>query len=213
LVLPYAPIPINVIDELDALEDVGAEIIYFSEGNNDWPVLVKKTRPDTPFLNEVFRQLIIEIFGDEEAPLPSDYFRSISERNPNIIIAKAALDTCDQVAEYRRCFLRTAADALIELVDNNGQVGPMDAFFRNLGLEHAQTGGINTTLTVFRDGKRIHQKTTNTHLKKGDKTTLQAAARIYYQEFFIEQQCYVAILYAGPHPDDDINCEHELLSH
>lgn len=212
LVLPYAPIPEDLENELDVLEDFGAKIVSFEEGNNDWPVLAKKTRPDTSFLNNVFHQLMEEIFGDDEK-LPSDYFRSISERNPNIIIAKGALDTCDQVAEYRRVFFSAAADALIEMVGKNGKVGQIDAFFKNLGLIHAQSGGISTTLTVFRDGKRVHQRTTNTHLKKGDNTTPQAAARIYYQEFLLDQQCYVAILYAGPHPDEDISCEYDLSLH
>lgn len=212
VVLPYALIPTDVDNELEALEELGAEIVYVSEGDDGWPVLAKKARPDTRFFNEVFNQLMVVVFGNDEE-LPSDYFRSISEINPHIIIAKNALETCDQVAEHRRDFFRIAADALIKMVDKNGEVGPIDAFFRDLRLEHAQTGGISTTLTVIRDGKQVHHRTTHTHLKQGDNTTPQAAARIYYQGFHWEQQYYVAILYAGPHPEDNISYVYELSPH
>lgn len=212
VVLPYAPIPRDVEDELYALDELGAEIVYVKTGNDDWPTIAKNERPDTPFFNKVYYLLLAEIFITDEL-LPSDYFRSMAERNQNLIIAKDALDTCDQVAEHRHDFLRKAADAFFGLVDKNGNVGQRDAFFQSFGLEHAQTGGISTTLTISRDGKTIHHKTANTHLKQGDKTTRQAAARIYYHEFLVDKQYYVAILYAGPHPDDNISYEHELATH
>lgn len=209
IVLPYAPIPITVDDELTILEELGGEIVYVSQGVNDWPILAKKSRPNTQFLNQVFRQIIIEIFNEENEK-PSDYIRNIAEKNPNIIIIKGALDTCDQVAKHRHEFLKKSVDALCKFVEENGQVGRIDAFLRGLGLEHAQTGGISTKLTVLKNGKLVHQKTTNTHLKQGDRTTPQAAARIYYQEFYLDNQCYVAVIYVGPHPENDITRVHEL---
>jgi len=211
VVLPYAPIPVDVDGELLVLEEFGAEIVYISEGQDGWPVLAKKTRPDTRFLNEVFQQLMLEILGEEDV-LPSDYFRSVAEKNPNFLIIKGALDTCDQVAEHRREFLKMAADALSKFIDKGGRVGRIDAFFGTMGLDHAQTGGINTTLSVFKEGRRIYHKSSNTHLKQGDNTTPQAAARIYYHEFSLEERCYVAVLYAGPHPETDICRQHELIS-
>lgn len=211
VVLPYAPIPINVDGELQVLEELGAVIVCVSEGQDGWPVLAKKARPDTKFLNAIFQQLMQEII-DEEDVLPSDYFYSVADKNPNFLIVKDALDSCDQVAEHRREFLKIGADALSKFVDMGGHVGRVDAFFRAMGLDHAQTGGINTTLSVFKEGRRIYHETSNTHLKQGDKTTPQAAARIYYHKFSLEERCYVAVLYAGPHPETDICRQHELIS-
>lgn len=214
LILPYAPLPDALRQELLILEDIGAEVVFAVAGNDGWPApLPKRARPDTTFLNAIFKQVSREVFGedDEHDPKqPSTYFQAIAEKNPGIIITRGSLDTCDQVAAHRYAFLRLAADAFADFVTKKGQVGRIDAFFRSLGLDHAQSGGVNATLTVLKDGSRVYQRTTNTHLKQGDHTTPQAAARIYFHEFFMDEECFVAILYAGPHPENDITRYHEF---
>lgn len=203
IVLPYAPVPDDLDRELEALSSLEAEVVYVSAGDDGWPMPAKRQRPDDAFFQSVCRRLLKEIIGDDDEN-PSSYFRAAAEDTPNLIVAKNALHTCDQVAPHREDFLRKGADALAEMAERNGQVGPVEEFFRGHGLDHAQSGGISTTLEVVKDGKTIHKKTANTHLKQGDKTTPQAAARIYYQDFVLEGQCYVAVLYAGIHPDADV---------
>lgn len=209
VVLPYAPIPDEVRAELDVLESMGAEVVQAAPGEDDWPPLAKRGKPDTRFFNDLFRRLRDEIFeADEE--MPSDYFRAASERNSKIIIAKGALDSCNDVPQHRHAFMKLAADTFVIIADRNGQVGRMDAFFRESGLDHAQSGGISTTLRVCKDGRCIHNATSNMHLKQGDNTTPQAAARIYYQHFLGSGLCYIVVFYAGPHPDCDLSLVAEI---
>jgi len=77
-------------------------------------------------------------------------------------------------------------------------------FFREKGLEHGQTGGISVTFEVLLGTKSVHNENTKTHLKQGDKTSPEGAARLCYQVFTHERCTYVAILYAGPHPERDL---------
>lgn len=210
LVIPYITVPPELEQELAILEDLGGEVVRPVAGQNNWPQLKKRQKPDDRFFNDLFCCIIEELICDDDEP-PSNYFRSIAERQPRFIIARGALDNCDEVAEIRREFLRDAADAFLKFVDENGRVGRIDGFFRSLGLEHAQSGGITTTLTVIKGGQKVHFEKANAHLKQGDGTTLQGAARIYYQHFSADELCYIVLFYAGPHPVRDISVQCELV--
>ncbi|MFA6183466.1 hypothetical protein, partial [Acidithiobacillus sp.] len=130
-----------------------------------------------------------------------------AEDNARLLIATGALDSCDAVPRYRWLFLTKAADAFALLLQKNGAVGGrLGGFFKNQGVIHAQSGGVNATLQVYKDGRLVYENTSNTHLKQGDCTTADAAVRIYYQHFSFQEELYVAILHAGPHPDRDITC-------
>lgn len=202
IVLPYAAVPLKLDDELEVIEQAGGLVVRPAQGQDGW-VKLEQRRPGDAFLNGLFRRLISELF--EEFPcLPTEYFRTVSENSTQVLIADGALDSCDLVAPHRRKFLRDVADAFAELVAHNGSGGRVDAFFKKWGLDHAQTGGINATLKLHKDGKCFYNETSNTHLKQGDKTTPEAAARVYYQSFVHETLCYVAVLYAGPHPNSDV---------
>lgn len=206
IVLPYAPITSEIQNELLVLDDLGAEVAFISAGEDGWPTLAKKARPDSRFLDDLFHALVAEIFGVEEELL-SEFFVSLAARDARILIAKGALDSCDQVADHRIDFFKSAAEAFNVLLEKNGHVGRLDAFFREKGIEHAQSGGITTTLKVSKNGAVLYSRSSNMHLKQGDATTPQSAARLYFHQFFIEEVCHIAILYAGPHPDSDISRE------
>lgn len=208
VVLPYAPIPKDLEVELDLVDTIGGTTVRPIQGQDGW--LKNKTkRPDTAALNSICERLFKEIFPTQE-DLPSECFRAASEVSPQLIFAEDVFKVCDQVAIHRYAFMKKAADAFSEMVARNGHVGPIDTFFATLGLEHAQTGGIQTTLEVNKGASSIYHKTSSVHLKQGDKTTLQAAARIYYHSFLHETRCYVVVLYAGPHPDTNSSLTLEL---
>lgn len=209
VVLPYAPTTSQIENELVVLEELGAEVVRISAGEDGWPTLAKKSRPDSKFFDDLFHALVAEIFGAEEELL-SEFFESLAARDARILIAKGALDSCDQVADHRIDFFKSAAEAFNTLLERNGHVGRLDAFFRERGIEHAQSGGITTTLKVSKDGAVLYSKSSNMHLKQGDATTPQSAARLYFHQLFIEDVCHIAILYAGPHPDSDISREFVL---
>lgn len=204
IALPYAPIPDVVRDELEVLEDCGGEVVWVQEGEDGWPKLECEI-PDKAFLSSVSSRIIQEFtLVDECDELPSVSLRRISEENGRILIASDVYDVCDQVSAHRREFFRKAVSALNEIIQKNGQVGRIDKFFSDVGLDYAQTGGISTKLEVYRDGRCVYSEKSHIHLKQGDKTTPQAAARIYYHGFFLDDKYYIAILYAGPHPDADV---------
>lgn len=208
IVLPYAPIPNDLNIELGAIEDIGGTTIRTIQGENGWEK-IKTRKPDTTFLNAVYQRLLQELIPVQDM-LPSDHFRAASVANPRLVFTENIFEVCDQVAIHRQNFMKNAADAFTEIVKKNGQVGRVDTFFNHFGLEHAQTGGIQTSLKIKKRGGCIYDKTSTIHLKQGDKTTPQAAARIYYHAFLHEELYYIVVLYAGPHPDADISLTLEL---
>lgn len=203
IVLPYAKLPDELEAELDALEELGGSVDQIRYGAHGWKKL-EKPRPDEAFLNHVFQQLTDLLFPGDDDP-PSEYFQNLAARCSQIILPVGVLATCDAVAAHRYKFMRGVADALERYVLNGGAGGRIDAFFGELGLDHAQTGGINATLEIYRNGECIRKQTCNTHLKQGDHTTPSAAARVYYQAFTLDGRLYVAVLYAGPHPEADVS--------
>lgn len=205
VVFPYAPIPNELEDELKALTAVGGTVIRGNNGHDGWPALPPKQRPDTEVINAAYKRLWFGLPAVAPAaePTPSEYFRQVADANPQILFAQGVFATCDHVAPHRHDFLKRAVDALVDLVAD-GSGGRIDAFFREKGLDHAQTGGISTTLEVLSGTQTVYHETTHTHLKQGDKTTPEGAARLYYQVFSHHERVYVAILYAGPHPDRNV---------
>lgn len=211
VVFPYAPIPADLEAELETVAEMGGVVIRASNGQDGWPALGKKQKPDTAIINTAYTRLwnALPATEEDETPCPSEYFRLVAEANPQIIFATGVFATCDTVADHRYDFLRSAVDALVEFA-MDGAGGRIDAFFRARGLDHAQTGGITTTLEVYAGAETIHNDSSNMHLKQGDKTTPQGAARLYYQVFTHRELTYVVVLYAGPHPDRDIRWTHTL---
>lgn len=202
LLLPYARIPADVMDEIETTEQLGGKVLKIVAGKDGWPVPAS-SRLIQPFLEQLIIRLDRELFP-QRIVLPSDYFREMSQAHQGLIIPDGALDACDQVAQHRRAFFRKAADAFVEIIKNNGQVGPIDEFFERKGLEYAHTGGITATLDVYDEGTRVISESSNIHLKQGDATTPQAAARIYYHGQALNGHYYLFILYAGPHPETSV---------
>lgn len=209
LVLPYAPIPATLRDELGFIAEDGGSITRFSAGQDGWP---KATISEfnEQFYNSVLDALSVYLFpqGKPRELLPSEYFVAASERQKNILIPGGSIASCDNVAKHRYKFMRTAANALEQLAAD-GLQGTVEDFFKSFELLHAQSGGILAELEVFRAGKLHHKGGCQTHLKQGDGTKKIAAARVYYYRFNMGRP-HVAILYAGPHPDYNVARQHSL---
>lgn len=206
LLLPYAITPIAIDEELDAIEECEGTVERVSAGRDGWPRLGES--PDGPFLDSLFRAFEAKYFP-KKAPTPSEHFTALAESNSRLLVTTGSLDTCDKVASHRRKFLISCADACIELLDQ-GNEETVEDFFRKRALDHAQSGGIDATLRIVKDGKDAYNETRNTHLKQGDKTTPQAAARVYYHYLQLEKKRYVGILYAGIHPSSNVSKIHHI---
>ncbi|WP_124920746.1 hypothetical protein [Burkholderia sp. Bp9099] len=211
IVLPYTELPDGLADELDTLQDCGATIVRGANGRDGWPQLTEKQRPDTAALNSIYAQLwsVMPVWGGEEESeddtLPSDYFRQVEDGNARVLIIDRVYESCDLVLPIRRKFLKRAIDALAEFAVD-GASGRLDAFFGERRLHHAQTGGISSSLTVYLGEAVVYDETSNAHLKQGDATTPQGAARLYYHHFVVGEVTYVVVTYAGPHPDTNVKC-------
>lgn len=209
LVLPYAPLPDDLIKELAVLEEFDATVIRPTPGGAGWPSKSSARRRDQAFWDALHVAITAQLPGEAlQLQAPSDYFQSLAAGNPRLIITPGSLESADDVAGHRYEFLRRAADALDQYA-RSGSGGRIDAFFARHGLDHAQSGGITATLRLHRAGEvSIHE--CHTHLKQGDKTTRIAAARVYYYAFPVDGELYSALLYAGPHPDEDVTREWHL---
>lgn len=206
IVVPYADLPPKLIEDISAGIDLGIKV--YDQGDLEWPKLARKQKPDTAFYNEIFK-LICDVClpkSNEEVSV-SDYFRNAAKDNNRILIHDSVFKNCDNVAPHRIKFLKDSIDAINELMVTTLE-HRVEEYFSRRGIEHAQSGGISIKLKVSDHlGSLLKQDDDiNTHLKKGDKTDKYSAARLYYHMFDIQSVTYAAILYAGPHPDDDITC-------
>jgi hypothetical protein len=210
-VLPFADIPDELERELDVLEDLGGEIVDFLMGEEGCPI-VERANPklDQAFQDAVVKLLIEEIVGVQEVILPSAHIQSVLERTPTLIPLGDALSLCDEVAPGRYPWVVNAIDALVEVIHAKGQVGDFEAFFAQRNIIHAQSGGITISLDVSKPRTASLQIKCNTHLKKGDGTTPQSAARLYFHAYGGEPDYYIFLLYVGPHPDRDISRRHQF---
>ena len=214
--LPFAPMPDDLLTELNELAELGVEVLRPAERENGWPEF--QTSLDTPFLDEIYAQLG-RLIDPSFAPStrdavglskPSDVFKSRADSCAQLILTDGSLDDIDLIARHRHTFMDKAAQALAELATRGGRVGPIERFFDERGLIYATTGGIVATLDVRHNGRTALEYSGQVHLKQGDKTTKFAAVRVYYHCFELSGRVYVAVLYAGPHPDASVSRVLEL---
>jgi len=202
IVMPYAEVPARLDDELSVLIDGGATVVRAVNGQGGWPHVSKRKRADAATIEQIRQRLWAEIPVGEALGevLPSEYFRQVCDANSRVIVAETVYGMCDLVAPLRRDFLKRAIEALAEFV-REGSDGSIEAFFRRRQLTHAQTGHNRSTLKLFLRDKEILNETVETHLSQGQATTPQGAARLYYHHTVIEDERWVVITWAGPHPE------------
>lgn len=133
--------------------------------------------------------------------LPSEAFRAEVAREPKLILAHKALVSADAVAQHRYPFTNRAAKALAEYAKNNG-VAPegLDRFFQDRRLHFAPNGQVEASLSIQQQGKKEIVVLSQWHLKEGDNTTPESAARIYFVHHSINGATLVFVSYCGPHP-------------
>lgn len=205
LVLPYAHVPPEIDQELAAVEELGGRVRRVLGSEAGWPPL-PPGKLDQQFLDAVYAAVVSTLPASTS---PAARFAELAAENPRLLITKGSLEQCDDVAPHRYEFMVRVANAFDQLL-RKGAGGRIDAFFAKLGLDHAQSGGVTTTLKLLNsDDDVILEASSNMHLKQGDKTTPSAAARVYYQLISINGVQHIALMYAGPHPEDDITRIHK----
>jgi hypothetical protein len=213
LILPYAALPPKLDDVVDMVDDAGGEVIEPEPGEDGWPVSPRRKAPDAAFYDSLLTMLCTELFPQQEippCPAPSAALHAAAERHPQLVIAEGVFDRCDEVDELRHEFVVKALDSLVHILEN-GAGGRFDAFFNARGLIHAQSGGSLVTVEVCRGDQLVKSFKVQTHLKQGDNTSPQSAARIYYCKFYLGAVTYLGVLYVGPHPEGDKDMTRRIL--
>lgn len=210
-VLPYAYLPDDLLGELQEMQQMGAQVIYFRQGEDGWPTLPCKTKMDQQISTLISKLMVSAICGPEAFTSPSVYIADAVAACPTLVVVGDAIDTCDEVTVQRYQFIKDSIDLLVETIRLNGRTaGTMEAFFGARNVKLAQTGGSHIELEVYLDGAQIHKLTSQIHLKQGDGTTRQNCPRIYYQQVDHASGYYVFLLYVGPHRDGNFSRSHHL---
>lgn len=212
-VLPYAPVPGDVEDELETMVEMGAQVYDFEMEVDGWPYLhIPRPKVTESFLDAVFDALMHALV-DEIAPDPplSQHIAKAVASSPRLVLIGDAIELCDGLPDYRQGFVTSAMEAFVELVAGNGCGVGLEEFFKTRNLHFAKTGGIQTKLKISVNGKVIRDEVHNLHLKSGDRTSPQGAARIYFQMLNHEQLLWIFLLYVGPHPDTNITRTIDLV--
>jgi hypothetical protein len=210
-VMPYAPLPDDLQGELQEMANMGAQVIYFAQGEDGWPVLRRKTKMDQQVSTTITKLLIAAICGPEEFTSPSAYIAEAIAACPQLVVVADAIDSCDEVTVLRYQFIKDSIDLLVEIIRLNGRTaGTMEAFFKTRNLIFAQTGGDQIQLEIFLDGICIQKATSQIHLKQGDGTSRHNCPRIYYQHLEHASGYYVFLLYVGPHRDGNFSRVYHL---
>ncbi len=143
---------------------------------------------------------------------PSVALAEAASAAPMLLLARAALRDADALATHRYPFVNQAATALRELANAGAVVpGGLDRFFTNYRVRFAPSGAISVTFHVYQNGSLVEGPcTTEWHLKAGDHTQRDAAARIYFCTKKVEGTSYVLVLYCGPHPGAGFSADVDL---
>src|SRR3546814_4806231 len=90
----------------------------------------------------------------------------------------------------------------------------LSSLFQAQNITLAQSGGMQTTIRLVKNGRQLGQAlTSNLHVKDGDGTTPHAAPRIYFQHLDKDEQFRLFLLYVGPHSDHVIDKDYRSEEH
>jgi len=132
-------------------------------------------------------------------PVPSEAFTAIA--NTNVVLAEDALSQADRITVRRYDFAIRAASALAEYATKKEAPEGLSKFFKERELDFAVNGATVATYDVMRKGVAVASNlSTEWHLKEGDKTSQEDAARIYFHSTTIDGTWYLFVLWCGPHP-------------
>ncbi|TNF29759.1 MAG: hypothetical protein EP329_14900 [Deltaproteobacteria bacterium] len=136
---------------------------------------------------------------------PGRAFMVAAESSKGLMVfAEDAFARADDVTQRRQRFMTRAAQALLEY-SSNPSAGRLDAYFNQRGICYASSGGVEFQYNVYHDGAPTDRPSrTCWHLKEGDRTTREDAARVYFHRNNLFGKSRVIVLYAGPHPSSGL---------
>lgn len=205
VVLPYASVPAECRQELDLAATMGATVDYPEPAvDASWPEIPTRRHPLDHKFNDALATRLkqdLRLLVPTQTETLSSFIRQHAVDCGVLLIADAALDSCDTTALHRHDFIRNAVTATTDAAINGLQTR-FDQYCSGRGLLHAQNGRTTFVMSIYDGTTMIREVDCQTHLKQGDRTSKEAAARVYYSFIDIKGVRYVALLHAGPHPED-----------
>jgi len=134
--------------------------------------------------------------------VPSEAFLEAVASQPGFRSANEALDRADEIDERRYPFANKAARALADYAAAGARApAGLPQFFAERGVAFATGGDVTVSYTVHRGGNKVATRTAQWHLKEGDRTTPDDAARVYFHT----HDEFVLLFRCGPHPAGDFS--------
>lgn len=131
---------------------------------------------------------------------PSAAFAQAATDAPNLILHPDALLRADELAVHRWAFAERGARLLARYA-NAEDLGPMRDWKAAHGVDFAVNGRVIFKYAAH-CGKDVLRGKAEWHLKEGDNTTPEGAARIYFYRIDCNSTTQVVVFYVGPHPAD-----------
>ena len=128
---------------------------------------------------------------------PLSAFRDAANRQPRFRLANNALREANNISNHRWRFASLAA-SILERQASGESLGQRRDWGKLHGVAFAVSGKVEFVYQLP-DGSRPKSEW---HLKEGDGTTAEAAARVYFTVADIEGLSHVLVAYVGPHPKD-----------
>lgn len=131
---------------------------------------------------------------------PSDAFRDAASRAPSLLLHSDALEFADDIAEHRWQFATLGADLLARYALGE-PLGPLREWKPTYGVDFAASGRVAYKYNG-RCGAEARESRSEWHLKEGDHTSRESAARIYFARVEFASGPRIVVFYVGPHPQD-----------
>ncbi|MCH7227341.1 hypothetical protein [Haloferula sp. A504] len=147
--------------------------------------------------------------ASQDAPLPSVSLKRFSENGLGGVLFAQDWDRfADEITKGRWRFVMEATSALIDYVkDLSVAQQGMDSYFESRNLTFANNGVVIFSYRVKDNkGAVVVEGSARWHLKEGDKTTPEDAARIYFATKRVAGVLFLILLRVGPHPAKGTIC-------
>ncbi len=136
-----------------------------------------------------------------EPDAPSQAFLQVAgQAYPSLVIVSSVLEHADEIAKHRWAFATKSARFLAKYAAGE-IVGSLRSSKVDYGVEFAANGRVAFRYVV-RFGSHEHSGRSEWHLKEGDHTTRESAARVYFDRIEVAGRILIVVFYVGPHLDD-----------
>lgn len=132
---------------------------------------------------------------------PSIAFEDASSRAPRLHLHSKALAAADELDPMRWAFAAKSAELLATYAADQAVLGPLRNWDASFGVAFAGHGRVAFRYVVTTPDERV-ETTSEWHLKSGDNTSADKAARIHFAVAHLPDGPHVLIGYVGPHSED-----------